>query len=155
MLQCFGGGEHGLLGLARVATIDQHVAGQPVELAEKRHPLEAFLADAHGAFRDHLAQHVEVVVGLMVSDDHTGALMIAQSFGGGIHLDIQQAQGWPGIQARAQAAVVRVERTAQAENQAERAGDQKVYAHHRHTQGKQHGYSPKWQEKGAQCTGVR
>ena len=43
MLQCFGGGEHGLLGLTGVAAIDQHVAGQPVELAEKGTHLRLFL----------------------------------------------------------------------------------------------------------------
>ncbi|MCY1533108.1 hypothetical protein D9M68_684200 [compost metagenome] len=75
MLERIGSGEHGLFGALRIATVEQHIAGQPIELAEERHPFQAFLTDADGAPGYHATQYIEVIVGLVVGDDHTGALV--------------------------------------------------------------------------------
>ena len=89
MLERFSGGEHGLLGAHGIAAIEQDVARQPIQLTKEWHPLQALFADAYGAFGHHAAKHIQVIVGLVVGDDHAGALVIEQRLYIGLQLPAQ------------------------------------------------------------------
>src|SRR5690606_1394259 len=67
-----------LVGPAAVATVDQDVARQPVDLAEQWNPFQAFLADADGAARHHATDHEQVQVRLVIGDEYTGLRMGTQ-----------------------------------------------------------------------------
>ncbi len=129
MLQGVRGGQHRLARLVRIAAIDQHIAGQPEQLPEQRHPLQALFADAYGAAGHHVAEHKQIVVGLVVGDDHAAVGLIHQRPDIGLHPQTQNTHRRPRIQARTQPAVVRVERAAQAQNHPKHTGQNKVQAH--------------------------
>ncbi|MNN45667.1 hypothetical protein D3C81_1600140 [compost metagenome] len=129
VLQRVGGGQHRLARLLRIAAVDQHIAGQPEQLPEQWHPFQALFADAHGTAGYHVAKHKQVIVGLMIGDDHAAVRFIHQRPDFGLHPQTQNAHGRPRIQACAQAAVVRVERPAQAEDYTQHTRHDKMQTH--------------------------
>ncbi|MNW09710.1 hypothetical protein D3C71_2067680 [compost metagenome] len=79
--------------------------------------------------RHDVAQHEQIVVGLVVGDHHAALLFVGQRFDVGLDPQTQDAHGRPGIEAGAQAAVVRIERSAQAQDHTQPSRDHKMQAH--------------------------
>jgi hypothetical protein len=113
----------------RITPVDQHIARQPEQLAEQRHPLQALLADTHSTTGHDVAEHEQIVVGLMVGDDHAAVRLVHQAADVRFHPQAQNAHGWQCVEAGAQTAVVRVERAADPEDHPEYACQNKVQAH--------------------------
>ena len=134
MLQGIGGGEHGLFGVRCITAVNHDIAGQPEQLAEKRHPLKALFTDANGTRRHHAADHEQIVVGLVVGDDHAGALVFQQALDLRTHFQPQDQQGRHRVKPRTDAAVIRVERATDTQNQSEETGNNEQYPHQEHAQ---------------------
>ncbi len=133
MLQGMRGREHRAARLLRIATVDQYIARQPEQLAEQRHPFQALLGDTHRAMRHHSAQHKQIVVGLVVSEDHARARFVTQRVDIRLHVQPQYPHRRQPVEASTQATVVRIERPTDTQQHAQHTRDHKVQAHQQHT----------------------